>query len=268
MIFRPELADKIVAGEKTATRRLPSNNPGSPWFKGRCSYKPGQVFAVNPGRGKVRVAEARATRVYKQRLSEVDDQAGRAEGFADREEFLDAFRSINGELPLSTEVWVVEFELVTAVAPAPAAATHPVQRDMLEFFRGVGGLVGETPALRNEDLNADLILEEARETAESITGRRVIILFDDDLPPTRPRSLAGAIDGLCDQLATVYGAAVTFGVDLAPFWEEVHRTNMAKAGGPTRADGKRLKPEGWDPPDIEGLLERLCAAAEPVEAIA
>lgn len=140
--------------------------------------------------------------------------------------------------------------------PLPSA-THPVQRDMEDFMRRVGGLVGDVPGLRNEDLNADLILEEARETAESITGRRVVFLFDDDAPPTRPRSLVGAIDGLCDLLATVYGAAVTFGVDLAPFWEEVHRTNLAKAGGPKRADGKRLKPEGWEPPDIEGVLERL-----------
>ncbi|HET9198209.1 MAG TPA: hypothetical protein VFN92_08165 [Solirubrobacterales bacterium] len=137
-----------------------------------------------------------------------------------------------------------------------AAGAHPVQLDMVDFFRGVGGLVGETPGLRNEDLNADLILEEAGETAESITGRRVVFHFDDDAPPSRPRSLVGAIDGLCDLLATVYGAAVTFGVDLAPFWSEVHRTNMAKAGGPERADGKRLKPEGWEPPDIEGVLER------------
>jgi hypothetical protein len=104
MIFRPELADKIVAGTKTATRRLPTNNPGSPWFKDRCSYKPGQVFTINPGRGKVRVAEARVTRIFKQLLAEVTDQDAVAEGFASLEEFLDAFRSINGHLPLTTEV--------------------------------------------------------------------------------------------------------------------------------------------------------------------
>jgi predicted HAD superfamily Cof-like phosphohydrolase len=31
---------------------------------------------------------------------------------------------------------------------------------------------------------------------------------------------------------------------------------MAKASGPRRADGKVLKPEGWTPPDIVGVLER------------
>jgi predicted HAD superfamily Cof-like phosphohydrolase len=35
---------------------------------------------------------------------------------------------------------------------------------------------------------------------------------------------------------------------------EVHRANMAKAGGPKRADGKHMKPEGWTPPDVAGEL--------------
>jgi len=39
-------------------------------------------------------------------------------------------------------------------------------------------------------------------------------------------------------------------------WNEVHRANMDKAGGPKRADGKVLKPEGWKPPDIHGILEQ------------
>lgn len=31
---------------------------------------------------------------------------------------------------------------------------------------------------------------------------------------------------------------------------------MAKLGGPRRADGKVMKPIGWRPPDIEGVLNR------------
>jgi predicted HAD superfamily Cof-like phosphohydrolase len=51
--------------------------------------------------------------------------------------------------------------------------------------------------------------------------------------------------------------AQLLGCDLDPFFREVHRTNMAKVGGPIRADGKRLKPEGWQPPRIrEMLIER------------
>lgn len=136
-------------------------------------------------------------------------------------------------------------------------STHAVQRDVVDFFEALDLPIGETPAIRNPQVNADLILEEARETAEAVTGRRVKIEFDDDQPADREQSLVGAIDGLCDLLATIYGAAVTFGVDLAPFWDEVHRTNMAKAGGPKREDGKQLKPPGWRPPNIVGLLSVL-----------
>ncbi len=133
---------------------------------------------------------------------------------------------------------------------------HRVQQDVHDFHRTCDLPIGKTPAIRDPQLRADLILEEARETAEAITGRPVYIEFGDG-EPERQQSLAGAIDGLCDLLATTYGVAVTFGIDLAPFWEEVHRTNMAKAGAPKREDGKMLKPEGWQPPDIEGLLAKL-----------
>lgn len=100
--------------------------------------------------------------------------------------------------------------------------------------------VNVRPAIRRPELRASLIEEEAAETIVAI----------------RSGDLVEAIDGLCDLLCVVYGAAAEFGVNLAPYWDEVHRTNMAKQGGPVRADGKRLKPEGWTPPNIEGLLAR------------
>lgn len=137
-----------------------------------------------------------------------------------------------------------------------AAIEHRIPRDVLDFHRACDLTIGKTPAIRDAQLSADLILEEARETAEAITGRPVYIEFGDG-EPEREQSLAGAIDGLCDLLNVIYGAAVTFGIDLAPFWTEVHRTNMAKAAGPKRADGKQLKPEGWVPPNITGLLSVL-----------
>lgn len=97
------------------------------------------------------------------------------------------------------------------------------------------GELAERDALR-----ATLIEEEAKEAVDAI----------------RSGDLGGAVDGLCDLLVVALGAACEFGVDLAPFFDEVHRTNLAKAGGPVRADGKVLKPDGWQPPDIAGLLRR------------
>lgn len=139
------------------------------------------------------------------------------------------------------------------------ASMHLVQEDVLAFHETLELTIGlpTDVGIRDDELRADLILEEAAETAEAITGRRVLVSFAVSEPAKRPRSLAQAIDGLCDLLAVIYGAAVTFGIDLAPFWAEVHGTNMAKAGGPKREDGKQLKPEGWRPPDIAGLLEEL-----------
>ena len=37
---------------------------------------------------------------------------------------------------------------------------------------------------------------------------------------------------------------------------EVHRANLTKASGPRRADGKILKPEGWQPADVRSVIER------------
>lgn len=120
------------------------------------------------------------------------------------------------------------------------AGKHPVQKQVEEFHRALDIPVGAFPAFRRRGLRAELIREEAEETINAI--------YAGDLVET--------IDGLCDLLCVTYGAAVEFGVDLAPYWEEVHRTNMAKKGGPVREDGKRLKPEGWVAPDIAGILER------------
>lgn len=122
---------------------------------------------------------------------------------------------------------------------------HDVQRDVAEFHRVVCEIDDQTtPAIRRPELRADLIAEEAEETVWAI----------------RNGDLVGAIDGMCDLLCVVYGTASEFGIDLEPFWDEVHRTNMAKAGGPVRADGKRLKPPGWTPPDIAGLLDERAVA--------
>jgi len=110
-------------------------------------------------------------------------------------------------------------------------------RDFHEKFECT---VGQTPAMRDEVLRMDLIDEEADETVGAC--------IDRDLPK--------AVDGCIDLIYVCLGALVAWGVDAEPLFNEVHRANMAKAGGGARADGKILKPEGWTPPDIEGELRR------------
>ena len=62
------------------------------------------------------------------------------------------------------------------------------------------------------------------------------------------------IDGLGDLDYVIEGARLEFGVDGEPIADAIHTANMLKSTGPRRADGKILKPEGWQPPDIEGEL--------------
>lgn len=112
MIFKEDLAEKILAGEKTATRRCLSDNPRSPWWREKCAYTVGQVFTINPGRGVRRVGEARVTRVYKQPPLYVSGDQARTEGFATSIEFLDVFQKINPGIDVTESVWVVEFELL------------------------------------------------------------------------------------------------------------------------------------------------------------
>jgi hypothetical protein len=109
MIFKPELAALVVAGEKTVTRRLCSDNPRSPWWFERCAYQRGKVFTVNPGRGVVRIGEARVTHVRRMPLGHLSLSEARAEGFASSREFREAFAGINGEYDPELMVWRVEF---------------------------------------------------------------------------------------------------------------------------------------------------------------
>ena len=117
---------------------------------------------------------------------------------------------------------------------------HPAQRQVREFHEafelGAPGSLeaGSFPA----ELRIRLIEEEASEFAVA----------------ARAGDVVGVLDALCDLLYVTYGAAVSLGVDIEPFFEEVHRSNMAKVGGTRRPDGKWLKPPDWQPPDLARIL--------------
>lgn len=62
-------------------------------------------------------------------------------------------------------------------------------------------------------------------------------------------------DAIVDLGYVLEGLAIVLGVDTNAVWREVQRANMAKADGPRRpSDNKLLKPPGWRPPDIAGVL--------------
>lgn len=80
-------------------------------------------------------------------------------------------------------------------------------------------------------------------------------------------NIVEAADAFIDLEYVIEGAMLEFGIDSGPLLEEVHRSNMAKKGGSTREDGKYLKPEGWTPPNIAGVLARQAEGGPEAIAI-
>ena len=108
-------------------------------------------------------------------------------------------------------------------------------------------------------LRMNLIQEEVTELGEALdlywyTESDGTITWDTARYDERNVNTVEVADALADIDYVVQGAALTFGIPHDAVFDEVHRSNMAKVGGPVRADGKKLKPEGWTPPDIAGVL--------------
>lgn len=114
MIFRPELADAVMAGTKTVTRRATSTNPHSPWWARRCDLKVGRTYAVCPGRGVPAVGRVRITAVELELFEpmRITEREARAEGFAGAADFCTTWRALHASLD-AVQVWRVEFEVAT-----------------------------------------------------------------------------------------------------------------------------------------------------------
>lgn len=108
----------------------------------------------------------------------------------------------------------------------------------MEMFDQIGDFAA--PAFAHEEFRLSFIREELEELESAVMER--------DMPR--------AADALADIVYVAIGAASAWGVYLPDIFDEVHRTNMLKKDGPRRADGKKLKPPGWKPPDVAGVLER------------
>ena len=97
------------------------------------------------------------------------------------------------------------------------------------------------------EFRRDFLLEEVREFIEA---------FETD-------DQAGMADALIDLVYVAMGTAHLMGLPWQVLWNEVQRANMTKQrASEDGSDSKRgnsldvVKPPGWTPPDIEGILER------------
>jgi len=123
-----------------------------------------------------------------------------------------------------------------------------------EFHKAFDIIIGDTTRFsgRHHSVPTSLELEELR--------RR---LMDEEVQEYRDAELADDLvsvaDALCDIIYIALGTAVSYGIPLDNVFDEVHSSNMKKlwSDGPHhREDGKVLKPDGWKPPDIVGVLRR------------
>ncbi len=102
-------------------------------------------------------------------------------------------------------------------------------------------------------LRRTLIQEEYREVMAAFANAFAVL--DGEMETAV--DLAPLAHELADLLYVVYGTFATLGINADAVYAEVHRANMEKLGGPRRADGKLLKPPGWQPANISSILQQL-----------
>lgn len=115
-------------------------------------------------------------------------------------------------------------------------------RDQCKFMQACDQTTGFWNAQQFE-LYLKLIREEATELFDAVAQDDRTAIFD----------------ALLDLIVVSVGAGLSAGFPMANGWKEVIRSNMAKVDPETgmvrrRSDGKILKPEGWQPPNLKDLI--------------
>ncbi|MDO4244648.1 MAG: hypothetical protein Q4C89_01315 [Deinococcus sp.] len=140
------------------------------------------------------------------------------------------------------------------VTPTPRPSNAERLR---EFHRAIGLDSPVRPTLPTAEILRlrQTLLEE--EMAEVQAEMAALLPSLQSGAVTDPALLAPLAHELADLLYVTYGALDQLGIDADAVFAEVHRANLSKASGPKRADGKQLKPEGWQPADVRRVLEDL-----------
>lgn len=118
------------------------------------------------------------------------------------------------------------------------------QQDVATFMREVKGLevprspvTNQAPLIRG--LCKALMQEELAELCQAIDEQ----------------NLVETADGIADLIYVALYTACSYGINMAPIWDEVQASNMTKKGGPKREDGKQLKGPEFRPPNLAPILE-------------
>lgn len=149
-----------------------------------------------------------------------------------------------------------------------------LQTQVIEFMKLGGQSILERPAVPGDEivrLRAALIAEEAVEALEALYGsvpewEMMKSLVANVINVRAPRvNLPKFADALADMDYVSEGARLAFGIDGDSVALEVHRANLEKVNGQIMksASGKIGKPTQWQPPDIEGVLQKQSNGALP-----
>lgn len=136
--------------------------------------------------------------------------------------------------------------------PTPQPGLTNAQK-IQEFHAAIGSPGTEKPvqpSLETLALRHRLIQEEYEEVTEAL-GELTAVLQANE-----PTDVTNWVHELADLLYVTYGAILACGVDADAVFAEVHRANLSKAGGPRRADGKLLKPPGWQPANVREVINQ------------
>lgn len=164
----------------------------------------------------------------------------------------------------------VQPEHVSSVEASDSVGPLDKSAMVATFMHHIGQavyVVPEVPGPRVVKLRACLVLEEAIEFVEASIGAKASGHFRDlrdalqalkEISPEEIQTdIVEAADALADLTYVVEGAYLAYGVDGDEVFAAVHEANMKKLEGPVDPDtGKKLKPPGWTPPDILGVLRK------------
>lgn len=135
--------------------------------------------------------------------------------------------------------------------PQEAVRMTEEQQMVREFHERFGAVASDRPTWCGGDVH-----------------RHRVALIEEELAEFRnageAQDLVEIADALADLLYVVYGAGVTYGIDLEPIFREIHRSNMSK-GEPEvrrRPDGTIFKGDHYRPPDVRSLLVSQAAPSQ------
>jgi hypothetical protein len=137
MLFKPELCQRILDGEKTETRRpvkvaelVPANVPNDKgeyetvyavvgkWRAGKVKWRVGHTYSIQPGRGKLGVGpRIRITSIRREWLHDITLAGAKREGFSNRSEFFEMWDLLNPKSEPNPSVWVLRFKLIDGDGP-------------------------------------------------------------------------------------------------------------------------------------------------------